>query len=473
VDVMMVRAVDIGRLGRGGRDDAGGELAGVYRTRLRNFVLAVVLAGSAVLGCSNFSGSSSGDWMWSRRVPIAVVLGSVVVARVLRRAVIVSPFGLEAHRTLYTWRVPWSAVESFAVAGPSGSTIGEGPLTVVLIDGSTRYARVGCGRRGECAFAEVAAAAQHHSQVRPRGYLDPNRPLQVFILGGIALMVVCAIADIGRMNYRLFRAGEVFYTADELRDLELEIAIAGAAAVFLYVTCVVAGIAAVVWSQRTRGVAPTGPWPAMLRFPGDDDPDTFSPAPAGDGDRPVATLPPPHPAPSRRPPFDIPPRVICRDAGVFNAEGTLLAAISHRKVAWTDIDTYTYWSARGVVAFSVQIQPPPVVTAAGATLSGGAQWLITSWESPLSDHLEVATPHALILHSAGTADSRLIADHPTDKGRRYTAVDEHHRTLATIERSWPGWECQMNSDLPITTQRLLCVASLWAEQQYTWLRTRD
>ena len=64
---------------------------------------------------------------------------------------------------------------------------------------------------------------------------------------------------------------------------------------------------------------------------------------------------------------------------MFSAEGTLLAAISHRKVAWTEIDSYTYWSARGVAAFSVQIQPPPVVTPAGAALSVGARWLITSW----------------------------------------------------------------------------------------------
>ena len=36
-----------------------------------------------------------------------------------------------------------------------------------------------------------------------------------------------------------------------------------------------------------------------------------------------------------------------------------------------------------------------------------------------------------------------------------------------------GWECRMYSDLPLTTRRLLCVVSLWAERRHISLRRSD
>ena len=302
---------------------------------------------------------------WSRRVPIAVVLAGFLVVRALRRAVIVSPFGLEARRTFTTWRVPWSAVESFAV-GPSRSRQSAGALTVVLIDGSTRSARWGPSPR-RAGLRRGGGRGATPPRVRPRGYLGPNRPLMVFVLGGIALLVACAVADIGRKEHR-YQAGRLSTTAKELRDLKSQIAIADGFAVALYVFVVVAGVAAVVWSRRSA-VSPRRAVAEGARFP-DDVAGAFvvnGPAAAVSAGGVAASA-----AGSAAPtsPLDIPPVVICRDDGVFSAEGTMLPAISHRKVAWTEIDMYTYWSARGVADFSVQVQPPPVWPA--RALSSGA-----------------------------------------------------------------------------------------------------
>ena len=91
-------------------------------------------------------------------------------------------------------------------------------------------------------------------------------------------------------------------------------------------------------------------------------------------------------------------------------------------------------------------------------------WLISGWATPQPVYFEATSDDAdLILRGVGTAECRLIAD-PSDGGR-YTVIDEHHQTLATIEPAWPGWRCQMSTDLPLTTRRLLCAAALWAEQR--------
>lgn len=442
----------------------------MYRTWLRSVVIAGVVTAVAVRACGDFSESPAGFLVWSRRVPIGVVVASVLVVRALRRAVIVSPFGLEARRTFTSWRVPWSAVESFAFRGPLDRTRPDGPLTVVLIDGSMRWARVGARRRGQRDFAEVAAAARRRPRVRPRGYLGPNWPLLLFLLGGIALSVVCAGAD--AEVERLRRAAELSFMAKQHREWQDQIPVADRCALALYGFVVVGGVAAVVWSRRTRGVAPSGPWPVRLRFP-DDVPGAGSRSPAGDRERPVGSLPPPQAPLSRRRPFDIPPVIVCREEGVFTAEETMLLAISHRKVTWTEIDMYTYWSARGVADFSVQVGTPPAIPSAGA-LSSGARWPITAWQEPLRANIEVAIDESgLVLHVADMADCRLIADQPSDQGFSYTAVDEHGRTTATIGRSWSGWMCQMSSDLPVTTRRLLCVAACWAEQRYATLHPSD
>ena len=187
-----------------GRGDDDEPVAGFYRTRVRNVLLAVVLAGSAVLGCSDFSGSSSEDFTSSRRLAITAVIASVLIIRTLRRVVIVSPTGLEARRTLWTWRVPWSVVESFAIGDKPDPSRRRGPMTVVLIDGSSRCARVGWGTRGQPTFPEVADAARRHQRLHQRGYLEPNGPLLAFLLGGVALITACAVSETGRMNQRLF-----------------------------------------------------------------------------------------------------------------------------------------------------------------------------------------------------------------------------------------------------------------------------
>jgi hypothetical protein len=381
--------------------------------------------------------------------------------------VIVSPFGLEARRTFITWRVPWAAVESFAVGKPLDRARNEADLTVVLIDGSTRSAHVGARRHGERDLTEAAAAARRHPRPRHRGYLGPNWLIVLFTLSGIALLVACAVADIGRSEHKKLSSVRTT-TAKQLRDLEKQIAIGDGFAVALCLLTAATGVAALAWSRRSRGAAPTGPWPRGLRFP-DDVSGTPSPStaqvPSADGERPPGSLPPPQ-APQRlRGPLHIPPVVICRDEGVFDADGTLLLAISHRKVTWTETDFYTYWSARGLADFSVQVQPPPRATGAGALLSG-ARWRLVAWEAPLRADVEVSSYEGSVsLQAVGTADCRLIVEERPRNGYRYVAIDRLRRTLATIEPSWPGWRCEMSADLPLATRRLLCVAALWAEQR--------
>ena len=214
-------------------------------------VVVGALTGLVVLGCANLS-QNAAPWAWSRRIPIVVVVGGVLVVRALRRAVIVSPFGLEARHTFTSWRVPWSAVESFSVEASPGE------LTVLLSDGSTRRARVGSRRNGERDFATVAAGAQRRQRDRPRAHLRPNRPLQLFMLGGMALIVACAVADVGRVERRP-RAGVPWHTVEELRDLDRQIATGDGFAVLLFPLVVVAGIGALV-----RLVAPRRPRPVGL-----------------------------------------------------------------------------------------------------------------------------------------------------------------------------------------------------------------
>jgi hypothetical protein len=251
--------------------------------------------------------------------------------------VTVSPYGLEARHTFTSWRVPWSGVRSFAVdTGPFG-------LTVLLSDGSTRSAWVGSRRNGERDFATVAAGAQRSERDRARAQLSPNRPVLLFLLGGMALVTALAVADAGRVERRP-RAGVPRHTLQELRDLDSQIAVGDGFAHVLAPLVVVAGLGALV-----RVVAPRRP------RQGKSDP-------VGVG-RPAATLPPPRLPLGTSGPFDNPPVAIwgvvfCRDDGVFTTHGTLVHAISHRKVAVTEIDMYTYWSVRGIAEFSVQVQPP-------------------------------------------------------------------------------------------------------------------
>jgi hypothetical protein len=163
----------------------------------------------------------------------------------------------------------------------------------------------------------------------------------------------------------------------------------------------------------------------------------------------------------------IPPVVVCRDDGVFDVDGTLLASISHRKVASSE--SYTYWSARGVADFSVLLTRP--IASADGGMSIGAWWLIPGWTTPQPLFVDVAQGEAdLVLRSSASVECRVIADRQSDQGCSYTVIDEDSRALATIEWSWPGWRCQMSSHVPMTTRRLVCIAALWAERRHKALQ---
>ena len=141
-DETVDRSLDVRGHGGHGGDDADEETSAVYRTWLRSVVIAVALIAFGIA------------------LKIAFLPAVILAVRAFQRAVIVSPFGLQARRTFSSWRFPWSEVESFAIGDRAWR---KASLTVVLVDGSTRSARVGLGRRRKRSFAEVAAAAQRRS----------------------------------------------------------------------------------------------------------------------------------------------------------------------------------------------------------------------------------------------------------------------------------------------------------------------
>ena len=108
----------------------------VYRSPMANLAVAAGLTLSLVNTCREVVATGLGALEWSWRVPIAATVGSLLVARALRRGVIVSPFGIEVRRLLTSWRAPWSVVESAVVGRPSAWPMLRGKLVVTFIDGS-------------------------------------------------------------------------------------------------------------------------------------------------------------------------------------------------------------------------------------------------------------------------------------------------------------------------------------------------
>ena len=265
----------------------------------------------------------------------------------------------------------------------------------------------GAVRHRQRDFSEVAAAAaRRRPNVRPRGYLGANSPLVLFVLSGIALMVACAVADIGRLEHR-YLASLPSTRADQFRELESWIAAGDVFAVQLYVIVVATGIAAFV-SVAAEPAVPPRSGGGRSSFPttwgarhGRHRRRTVSDRRSGRGsassaERTSATR---HPAGGH-----------LHDDGVFDADRPCSLAISHRSAAETKIDTYTYWSARDVADFTVQVVPAPAARVDGE-LSIGALWLITGWATPQPVYFEATSDDAdLILRGVGTAECRLIVD---------------------------------------------------------------
>ena len=98
----------------------------------------------------------------------------------------------------------------------------------------------------------------------------------------------------------------------------------------------------------------------------------------------------------------------------------------------------------------------------------GARWALTSWGTPLlADFREVVPDGAvLVLHAHGMARGQLFEAASSRHGYRYVAVDDDQRTIAELEKTSGGWECRFRTDSCAAARRLICVASLWAEQRH-------
>jgi hypothetical protein len=395
-------------------------------------VAGFVLATWTVAG--DLTGQSGGGPTWSWRVPVAVAVGAAMCLRAWRRGLIVTASGMEGRRLWITWRVPWATVETCGITDPlSGSQPQHGTLNVMLLDGRTRRAPVGRGRRRDPTFDVAMAARPAGGPIAPSDYQDPNWPLVACLGSGIGLLVAMAVAETGRMNQDLARREVVHYDADEWRDLGIEISVAEGLTVGLSVGAVALGVFALVYAFRRRGSAPLTRWPAGLTYP----------TVGIHG-------------------FDRSPSLHVSGNQIRGSDGQLVAVMSNRNVPWTSITVDTYWTARGTCDFSVH--------------HVGARWYLTSWGMPLNAWLEGDPRHSSTssLYLAGSRIGQL-----RERRRfcrlpdRYVVTDDVHEPIGALTRSGTQWTCTMPTGTPATTRRLLCVAAHWAARRHIELRDND
>jgi len=418
----------------------------VYRSPMANLAVAAGLTLSLVNTCREVLATGLGALEWSWRVPIATTVGSLLVARALRRGVIVSAFGIEVRRLLTSWRAPWSVVESAVVGRPSAWPMLRGKLVVTFIDGSTReLRRMPCRRTKAAPFHEVVTAARTCALERPRSYLTPNWFLAVFTLSGVALILAQLWVEIAMMNLRLHLDGSQTLTADQLQELTANFSAGRAFSTALLVVFIAVGPAAAIWAQRIRSAPPAAPWPRDLAYPSETD----------------------------RHRLDTEQVLVCRADGVFSADDALLVAISGCQVPLTPISAVTYWSAPGVAAFSVHGHPAASPSARKGP-SVGARWTLTSWAPPLTDCLEASPDReCVLLHRASETVARLVPVPRAAPASSYDVIAPGGRRIATMERFSTGWECRTAQDMPPSTRRLIIVASRWAEQRYVGLNSSN
>jgi zinc protease len=227
--------------------DAGERL--VFRTTLWNALLAAALVLLAVVVSGDQTGQSSGAPIWSWRVPAIVGLGALLVVRAVRRGVVLRSTDVEGRRLLTTWRVPWTAVQSLHIV--ESRLPARRHLLLTLTDGTTRRAGVGRGREGP-PCAELALRAHAARNGGPDSYRRSNWPLTLLIASALVLVVSMAVADTGRRNQDLTRAGIVSYTPEEWDELQTEIAVADALSVSSAIAVATTGVGALVWWRRHR-----------------------------------------------------------------------------------------------------------------------------------------------------------------------------------------------------------------------------
>ena len=227
-------------------------VVGVYRTTWSNVAPAAAIAFVAFVVSGDLTGGDGGGPMWPSRVPVAVVVGGALCIRVLRRGVIVTRSGIEGRRLWISWRVPWSAVDMCGTGDPLVEPMPpRGRLSVTLLDGTTRSASVGGGRRQDPEFP-TAIAIRSEASEGARPYQEPNWSLTVCLASGIGLLTAMAVADTGRMNQDLARRRLVSYSTDEWRQLATEIAVAQVLTAVFALAGVASGVLVLSSAAGTR-----------------------------------------------------------------------------------------------------------------------------------------------------------------------------------------------------------------------------
>jgi hypothetical protein len=407
---------------RAGRHRAS--VIGRYRATRSNVFIMVGLGCAVWLATLDLADEDGGP-MWSWRLLVVAVVGGAMLARAWRRGVVVTTAGIEVRRLWWSLRTPWSAVETCGMGHPQvGDVASRGTFTVFLVDGTVHRGAAGPGRRGDPELDDAVTLARDGEATGSSDHQDPNLLLTAFLAVGIALLVAMTVADTGRGNRDRAHREVYTYSAEELRDLEHEIAIADWLSAFLALAFGATGVLAVVDECLQRGVAPNTSWPAGLHYPT---------VPIG--------------------PFDETLTLEVDDDEIRDADGELVATVSRRAVPWTPTTVDIYWVARGVSDFAVH--------------HVGSRWHLTSWHAPLDAWLQEHPARTEArLHIAGVCVGHVVARPPLGSlPTMYDVIGDDDVPFATLERSDTTLTCRFQPTSP-TTRRLLCVAAMWVAHRH-------
>jgi hypothetical protein len=151
-----------------------------YRDPDKNALLAAAIGGVVLVPLAavvSHSDSAGVELVWS--APGLVVCGALMIARCLRRSVVVDDAGITRRSAWATWFVAWSAIRALTLTGENTCTIarfggGGDPLTLEVAPGP-----------GEPTLAEVCAgwrSAVPHPDRDPQRYPRAGRESLCFVM---------------------------------------------------------------------------------------------------------------------------------------------------------------------------------------------------------------------------------------------------------------------------------------------------